>query len=128
MNSKPNQYPNTICIITYSRKTFWYDISDLEVKWVYANGIGFQLFWIRKVCALEIQVTITVWVTNYSLNSPRMILEILRKWVWPKWKITQFMKELLREKNWKRIVKMEVKIKEMQVLTKSKSFLKKPLT
>ena len=58
-----------------------------------------------------------------------MILEILRKRVWTNWRITQFKKELLREKNWKRIVKMEEIIQtEMQRMTKSTSFFKKPLT
>ena len=44
MNSNSNQYPDTVCIITYLRKPFRSDFNKFEVKRVYVKVIRFQLF------------------------------------------------------------------------------------
>ena len=48
------------------------DISDLEDNWVYAQGVEFQ----------DLQIVLTALIAIYSLNSSRILLEILRRRVW----------------------------------------------
>ena len=44
----------------------------------------------------ELQIVFTVLITNYSLNFPRINLEILRRRVGIIWKIIQGIKQFLR--------------------------------